>query len=71
MRSTKSKARWLESAKKWTPEEHAAAKAWLHAKVLEADPFHVVGWCDVDKLVHVPGIACPACGVDDGADSVG
>lgn len=61
-RETVSKSRWLNLVRLLTREEHAVARAWLHAQPLAVDPFRVIAWCDVDALVHVPGVKCPACG---------
>lgn len=56
-RATTSKSRWLATVKRITREEHE-----IHSQPLTVDPFAVIAWCDVDALVHVPGVKCPACG---------
>lgn len=61
-RATTSKSRWLATVKRITREEHEIARRWLHSQPLTVDPFAVIAWCDVDGLVHVPGVKCPACG---------
>lgn len=70
-RATASKSRWLNLVRRITREEHEIARAWLFAQPLERDPFDVIGWCDRDAIVHVPGVTCPACGWEAERDARG